>query len=205
MLIPPERFELPTPWVVARCSRPLSYGGSWCSVFRAPGAGRVERRGRAGGGTSCTRPGRLELPPFRSTAGCSHRLSYSPNVVHRRRGDGDGGSEQWESRFLLLERAPRRPTGTTVLRYCVLLSPDHHLSNSVVCESAENRTPRLRSAGGACRTLPECRAMATLTASSIDARTLHRSFVRAAPARTAAAARSCSVLRAYASDLGRRT
>ena len=26
--IPPERFELPTPWVVARCSRPLSYGGA---------------------------------------------------------------------------------------------------------------------------------------------------------------------------------
>lgn len=24
---PPERFELPTPWFVARCSPPLSYGG----------------------------------------------------------------------------------------------------------------------------------------------------------------------------------
>ena len=25
---PPERFELPTPWFVARCSDPLSYGGN---------------------------------------------------------------------------------------------------------------------------------------------------------------------------------
>ena len=26
-LVPPERLELPTPWFVARCSAPLSYGG----------------------------------------------------------------------------------------------------------------------------------------------------------------------------------
>jgi hypothetical protein len=38
---PPERFELPTPWFVARCSRPLSYDGVSVSIVacRASGAG----------------------------------------------------------------------------------------------------------------------------------------------------------------------
>ena len=27
VIMPPERFELPTPWFEARCSRPLSYDG----------------------------------------------------------------------------------------------------------------------------------------------------------------------------------
>ena len=50
--IPPERFELPTPWVVARCSCPLSYGG----VFQVSSiVGQRQTRRPAGAKTQAGR------------------------------------------------------------------------------------------------------------------------------------------------------
>jgi hypothetical protein len=40
--MPPERFELPTPWFEARCSRPLSYDGVTVRVYsHVPDIGHV--------------------------------------------------------------------------------------------------------------------------------------------------------------------
>ena len=39
VFMPPERFELPTPWFEARCSRPLSYDGVRSSPAAPPTRG----------------------------------------------------------------------------------------------------------------------------------------------------------------------
>jgi hypothetical protein len=76
---PPERFELPTPWVVARCSLPLSYGGK-----NAGGA-----HGRRDGNSIAFGPGsRVRLTPWaprsRRPTVRSCTTSVRPSVVKQR-------------------------------------------------------------------------------------------------------------------------
>ena len=144
MPVPPARVERATPWFVARCSGPLSYGGV----------------------ANATRPAGLEPATFRSTAGCSDRLSYSPigsraprrvAPVRARRApcatpDGASCTERasWPAAGATNQRMHRavgvafllpghhgstaddtpRCTACDCMCFTWCLFPDHHLSNS---------------------------------------------------------------------------
>ena len=122
--------------------------GVWSAAY-APEEREIER----GQGDSNSHPSGRQPDALPDRAMASE-------VVHRRRGDDDGCCEQWESRFLLPERAPRRPTGTRLMLYCLLLSPNHHLSNSVVRQCDGCKTPRLHWAQAGRVRRSSCRAMA---------------------------------------------
>lgn len=146
----------PRPRVRTRCSSTIA------TISRPPrarssGAGRVEHRGRAGGRTAERGQGDSNSHPSGRQPDALTDRAMAPWVVHRRLGDDDGCCEQWESRFLLPERAPRRPTGTTYI--CTACC----FPRTITCQSAscgtsppggtmQNAPPAL-GAGGAYRTL----------------------------------------------------
>ncbi len=149
--MPPERFELPTPWVVSRCSDPLSYGGA--SLGRAPGARCVETPSALRRPTSpcVTRPAGLEPAPFRSTAGCSFRLSYNPSVIRRRRETATGACRVVGVAF----QTTRAPCRNGRRRITVLLILLPFPRPSLVNQRAAREAPVLRLAvapGVKCKT-----------------------------------------------------
>ena len=100
-LMPPERFELPTPWCEARCSDSaelrrrvraaiacVAPGAGWWSTACAPGACTSDRR---------TRPAGLAPASFRPTTGCSAVELWPQGGAPAARRDS-GCAEQWESR-----------------------------------------------------------------------------------------------------------
>jgi hypothetical protein len=117
-----------------------------------------------------TRPAGVEPATFRSTAGCSDQLSYSPRCGAPPERRSSGCAEQRESR----ESSARAPC--RVVRRRTVVFPILRCSQTIGCQTAvrhvvggTQNAPPASGAGGACRTAPFRSGWSTLrrTASTI--------------------------------------
>ena len=131
---PTVHVELPpTPWFVARCSHPLSYGGVCVGRrVRCLRRGVVEHRARAGGlHEPIDQRDQRDLHPHPSgRQPVAPLLSYGPSVVRRRR-DVTAGAPSSGSRVILCPLHHVTPAdGAPRVAGTACFFPDHRLSNS---------------------------------------------------------------------------
>jgi hypothetical protein len=91
-----------------------------------------------------TGPARFELAPFRSTSGCSDRLSHGPESMHHRRPTEAALLRSTGSRVRQCPSATTPPADDGTSPSC--MSPNLHLSNSVSwwrCIDRRCESPRL--------------------------------------------------------------